>query len=71
MTPWGNCYISGYEVPNEIFKDVPDMEWNLILVLKFSYPEGEVVTHGSLYKFAMLNSPEIRHLGKTLISPIW
>ena len=33
--------------------------------------EDETVTCGSLYNFAMLNSPETGHLGKTLISPHW
>ena len=64
-----NCYISGYEGPNEILRDFLDRAWNLPSVVKISDPEGETVTRGSLYKFAMLNSPEISHLGKTLISP--
>ena len=38
-------------------------------MVKFSYPKGEIVPRGSLYKFAMLNNPEISHLGKTLTSP--
>ena len=33
--------------------------------------KGEAMTRGSLYKFSMLKSPEISHLGKTLISPNW
>ena len=70
-TPRENCYISGYECPNEISKDVPDSEKTLIFLVKVSNPEGEIVTCGSLYKFTMLNSPEISHLGKTLISPNW
>ena len=39
-------------------------------MVKFLDPEGEIVTCGSPYKFAMLKSLEISHLGKTLISPI-
>ena len=70
-TPRENYYISGYEDPNEIFKDVPNREWNLIFVIKFSYPEDETVTRGSLYNFAMLNSSETGHLGKMFISPNW
>ena len=66
-----NCYILGYEGPNKIAQDVPDRAWILISVVIFSDPQGETVTCGSLYKFAMLNSPEISHLGKTLISPNW
>ena len=38
---------------------------------KFSDPKGETVTRGSLYKFAKLNSPELSHRGKTIISPNW
>ena len=38
-------------------------------VVNISEPEGETVTRGSPYKFAMLNSPEISHLGKLCISP--
>ena len=47
------------------------MEHNLILKVKVSYPKGETVSRGSLYKFAMLNNIETSHLGKTLISPNW
>ena len=50
---------------------VLDREWTLISMVKFSYPDDETGTHGSSYKFTMLNSPEISHLGKTLISPNW
>ena len=71
MTPRDNCHISGYKVPNEISQDVPDKAPNLLSLIKFLDPKGETVTHGSLYKFTMLNSLEIRHLGKTLISPNW
>ena len=70
-TPRENCYISGYEGPNEISQDVPDRAHNLIFLVKVSDPDDETVTHGSLYKFDMLNSPERSHLGKTHISPNW
>ena len=43
----------------------------LYVVVKFSYPKGETMTRGIMYKFAILNSPEISHIGKTLISPNW
>ena len=71
MTPRENFYISGYKGPNEISQDVLEMEWNLLSVIKFSDPEDETVTCGIPYNFAMLNSPETTHLGKTLISPNW
>ena len=70
MTPGENCYILGYKGPNEVLQDVPDRARNLISMVKFLDPEGETMTHGILYKFAMLNSPEISHLGKTLSKPI-
>ena len=70
-TPRKNFFISGYEGSNEILKDVLDMEWTIIFVLKFSNPEDETLTHGIPYKFAMLNSPKISHLGKNLIRPNW
>ena len=70
-TPRENCYILGYEGPNEISQDFPYRGWNVLFVVKVSNPKGEKVTHGSLYKFAMLNSIEINHLGKTLISTNW
>ena len=63
--------MSGYKSPNEISQDVMDRKQTLNSVVKVSKPEGETMTHGSLYNFSMLNSPEIRHLGKTLISPNW
>ena len=66
-----NCYISSYEGPNEISEDVPERVRTLLFVVKVSDPEDEIVTRGSSYNFAMLNSPEIGHLGKTLISPNW
>ena len=71
MTPMENHYISGYEGPNEISQDVPNREQTLISVVKFSGPGGETMTRGSLYKFSMLNSPEISHHGKMCISPNW
>ena len=52
-----NCYISSYEGPNEISKDVPDREWNFVYVVKFSNPKGETVTRGNPYKFTIMNSP--------------
>ena len=70
-TPRENYYISGYQGPNEIYKDFPERAWNLISVVEFADPEDEPVTFGSLYNFAMLNNPETGHLGKTLISPNW
>ena len=71
MTHGENCYISGYQGPNEILQDVPEIARTVILVVEVSDPEYETVTHGSPYNFAMLNSIEIGHLGKTLISPNW
>ena len=70
-TPRENFYISSYEGPNEISQDVADRELTVIYVVNVSDPEGDTLTCGSLYKFAILNSPEIRHLGKTLLSPNW
>ena len=64
-------YISGYEGPNESLQDVPNRAWTILCLVKISYLEGEIVTRGSPYKFAMLNSPKISHLGKTLISSNW
>ena len=69
MTPGDNFYISRYEGPNEILQDVTEMAWTLVSVARFLDPEYETVTRGSPYNFTMLNSPEIGHLGKTLISP--
>ena len=71
MTPWENCYISGYEGPNEIYKDVLDRSRTLIYVVTILDNDDKTGTHGISYTFAMLNSPEISHLGKTLISPNW
>ena len=53
------------------FFNVTDRARTVLFVVKFSDPEGETVTRGSPYKVAMLNSPEISHLGRTLISPNW
>ena len=69
--PRENCYISGYEGPNEISQDVPDRAQTVLSVVKVSDPEGETVTRGSPYNFYILNSPEISHLGKTIINPNW
>ena len=71
MTPRENCYSSGYKGPNEIFQYVLDREHTFIYVVNVSDPDDETMTHGGPYKFAMLNSLEISHLGKTLISPNW
>ena len=70
-TPGENCYISGYRGPNEIYQDVIEREWTLLSVIEFSDPEDETVTRDSSYNFAVLNSPETGHLGKTIISPNW
>ena len=70
-TPCENCYISCYKGLNEISQDVTHRSCNLIYVVKVSNADGEKVTRGILYKFIMLNIPEISHLGKTLISPNW
>ena len=43
----------------------------VIFVVKVSNLEDETVTCGSPYMFAIMNSPEKGHLGKTLISPNW
>ena len=40
-------------------------------MVKISDLEADTVTRGSLYKFAMLNSPKNTHLGKLNISPTW
>ena len=70
-TPRENCYISGYKGLNEIFQDVPYRAHTILFVIKFSHLKGETLTHGILYKFSILNSSEISHLGKTRISPNW
>ena len=70
-TPWENCYISGYEGPNENLQDVPNRERTFISLENFLDLDDETGIHGSPYKFAMLNNPEISHLGKNIISPNW
>src|SRR5713101_3413372 len=40
-------------------------------MVHFSDLGCETVTHGSLYKLAMLNSPQNSHLGTLNISPTW
>ena len=67
MTPRENCCILGYKYPNENFQDVPYRECTVLYVVKVSDSKGKIVTRGSPYKFPMLNSPEISHLGKTFI----
>ena len=57
----------GYEGPNEILQDVPERAQPIPSVVRTSDPEDETVTRGSLYKFALLNSPEMSHLGKMRI----
>ena len=69
MTPRDNCNISGYRYPNEILQDVLDRAWTILSVVKFSDPEGETVTCGIPYNFAMLNNPETSHLGEMIKSP--
>ena len=64
MTPRENCYMSGYEGPNELSQDFIDREWNIIFVVKFSDPDDETGKCGSPYMFAMLNNPEASHHGK-------
>ena len=71
MTPWENCYILGYEGPNEISQGFPDRELTLISIVNVLEPKGGIVTHGIVCKFAMMNSLEISHLGKLRISPNW
>ena len=69
MIPWDNCYISGYEGPNEIYKDIPERQRTMLSMVNVLYPKDETVTCGSLYNFTMMNSPKTGHLGKMLISP--
>ena len=71
MAPGDNFYILGYEGTSEMFQDVTERDLIVIFVIKVAYPEDETMTHGSPYKFTMLNNPQIGHLGKTLISPNW
>ena len=70
-SPGENYYTSVYEGPNEISQDVAYREHTVVSLVKVSDPKGETVTRGSLYKFSMLNSPDISHLGKNIISPNW
>ena len=70
-TPRDNSYISGYEGPNEIYQDSLEREWTILSMVKFSDPEDKIVTCSNPYNFAMMNSIETCHLGKTLISPNW
>ena len=71
MTPRENCYISGCDDPNEILQYFPTRARAILSVGNVSDLDDETGTRGSSYKFAMLNSPKIIHLGKTLISPNW
>ena len=71
MTPRENCYILGYIGPNDIYKDIPKREWNLILVVRVLDSEDETVTCGSSYNFVVLDSTVTCHLGNTIISPNW
>ena len=57
-TPRENCYILGYEGPNEISQDVPERAQIVVSVVNISNPEGEIVTCGSPYKFCILSSLE-------------
>ena len=40
-----------------MLQDFQDIAWTAISVVKGSNLEGETVTCGSMYNFAMLNSP--------------
>ena len=71
MKTWENCYLLGYKGPNKIYEAVPKRAQTLIYMVEVSDPKDEKVKCGSPYNFAMLNSPETGHLGKTLISPNW
>ena len=53
------------------FPLMPEKTWTLLFDVKFSNPDGEIVTRGILYKFATMNSPERSHLGRNIISPNW
>ena len=70
-TPRENCYSSGYKGPNEIFQDVPERSRTILYVVKIVDPKFETVTCVSPYKFTLLDSLEMSHLGKTCISPNW
>ena len=70
-TPREKSYILGYEGPNEISQDVPDRARTVLSVVNVLDLEGETVTRGSPYNFAMLNTPETCYLTKMLIRPNW
>ena len=61
----------GYKGPNENLEDFLEREHTVIYMVQVSYPEEETMTRGSLYNFAVLNSPITGHLGKMIISPNW
>ena len=61
----------GYRDPNGIPEDVPERAQTALFVVRSSDPEDETVTRGSLYNFAVLNSPVTGHLGKRIINPKW
>ena len=46
-TPGANCYILGYKGPNEISKDILEMEQTIISLVQVSELEDEIVTPGS------------------------
>ena len=71
MTSRENYYILGYRGPNGNPEVVPKRAQNLHSVVRILDLEDETVTCGSPYNFAILNSPEIGHLWKLLISPNW
>ena len=71
MTPRENCNILGCKYPNEILEYFLDRAWNSIYAVNVLDPEGETVTRGSPYNFAMLNNLETSHLGNMLISNNW
>ena len=70
-TPAENCYILGYEGPNEISQALIERAQIVLSVLNISDPKGETTTRGSPYKFSLLNGPAKSHCGKTWISPNW
>ena len=47
------------------------IEWTLLSVFQVSDLDDKTVTFGSPYNFAMINSPKMGHLEKTIISPNW
>ena len=61
----------GYKGPNEIPKDVPERERDLISMVHVLDSEDQPVTHGSPYNFTVLNSLVTGHLGKMIISRNW